>query len=309
LHMGNSAHKMIGEAYKETHPDRKVVTNSVPVSKIVEDAEGNPELLLPGEKLIRPDITDLKDRLVFEIKPQGPKNLVMGQMEVTMYITAMNRAIPPTAKQFSRGVGFKGTLAIKFAGGAKIWQLTWDTTAPGVIQYKWSKLGVKEEEQAKAEAINKAEKEGQWVDLTEAKRIAEVYKKAYEDDRWVELPEDEMRPYAEQLEEAVDMLVSHREQIRQTQDAVNIPMEVTGIAASSVLSAELSRLMTAIGARPTPKRVPASVPAGPVPAPMPAPLRLVPVPAPVPGTRPAPPPPPQTLPRKAAKIQPRTIST
>ena len=127
-----------------------------------------------------------------------------------------------------------------------------------------------------------------------------MYKKAYEEKRWVDVPDQELQQYGELFEQAVELLVTNRERIRATQEAVNIPVEITGIAASAVLSAELGRLMTSLGRRPVQKPTPGAVPVTPVPARGPAPLP--PMPAPAPGTRvPAPPPPASKPPfRKAA---------
>jgi hypothetical protein len=241
---------------------------------------------------------------VFEIKASGPDNLVAGQTEVMRYLTAINRAVDPT-DPFYLGRGFEGELGVKFADGFKTWELQWSTTAPGVIQYKWYKLGVKKEDEAKAEAYGKAQAEGRWVDLTELKRLNAVYQEAYTKRQWVELTDEDMQPYAEQLEQAVDMMVANRERIRATQNFVNVPMDIVGIVASSVLTAELSRLMTGL-TKPVPRIPPASVPVTPSPAPAPpAPLRLVPPPATVPGPRMTPVP--KTLPRKAAKLELRRV--
>jgi len=307
FHMGNSAHKVIASHYRFMHPKPKdVLINTVSMSNIVDQAGGKSALLLPDEKLLRPDITDLPQRIVFEIKPHGPDNLAAGQTTVTRYIAAMNRAIPSTKKPFFHGMGYDGEVWVKFADGAKVWRLSWKTTAPGVTQYQWHRQAVKREDEAKLEALMQADREGRWVDLTEKNRLIEAYDQAFRQDRWAELTDDDMQPYAARLEQAADIIVADRDAILQTQGVVNVPIEMTGIAASSVLGAELSRLMSATP-KPAQRTTPGSVPLVPTPAPGPAPLRLVPTPAPAPGIRVPAPPPPVTKPppRKAAKLQHR----
>lgn len=311
LHMGSSAHKVIANHYQLTHPPLKdIVTNFATVTSIVTTAGGKPALLLPGEQLLKPDITNIRERLVFEIKPSGPDNLTAGQTAVTRYVTAMNRAMPPT-DPFARGMGYEGELWVKFAGGAKVWRLVWQTEAPGVVQYRWQRQGVKREDEAKLEALMQAEGEGRWVDLTEKKRLINAYEEAYKQHRWGDLTDDDTQPYAEKLQQAVDTLVANRELILEAQDAVNTPIEAVGAVASTVLSIELSRQMNSITSRLPKGRNPGAVPT-PVPALRPAPARLVPsTPAPVPGTRVPPPPPPVAKPplRKAAKLQTRYMTT
>lgn len=72
-------------------------------------------------------------------------------------------------------------------------------------------------------------------------RLDKAYKEAYDNDQWVEMTEAEMEPYAKQLEEAVDLIVSDRLLMLELQDMVNVPIEIVGRIATDILAAELMR--------------------------------------------------------------------
>ena len=101
---------------------------------------------------------------MFEIKSSRPGKLEEGQAEVTNYITAINRAMGPVG-QFTRGSDFSGDFWARFALTMPYWRLTWRTTAPGVVQYQWTKLDNGEVDEVKI-AKGVADGTYSWVDLT-----------------------------------------------------------------------------------------------------------------------------------------------
>ena len=263
FHLGSSAHKIIAMHYKlKQQEQNKVAMNFVSIKKIVEDAGGNEKLVLAGEALLRPDIADwgyLSGNVVFEIKPDRPNYLVEGQTIVAQYLAALNRGMVGKTP-FRLGENFHGNVGVKFADGLKRWNLTWRTAAPGVILYKLRRLGVSAEDQAAAEAIKRAQDEGRWIDLTVKARLDKAYQEAYDNDQWVEMTEEEMEPYAKQLEEAVDLIVSDRELMLELQDMVNVPIEMVGRISTDILSAELYRHMSSGKTTPPAKVTPAALP-------------------------------------------------
>jgi hypothetical protein len=300
FHLGSSAHKIIAEHYKMQQEEKdKVATNFISIKAIVGKAGGTETLVLPHEALLRPDIADWgqNGNVVFEIKPDKGNYLVEAQAAVAAYLAALNRGMVGK-RPFRLGTGFQGNLGVMFAGGYERWNLFWRNPVPGVVLYKLRKLGVSAQDQEIAKAIKRAQDEGRWVDLTVKARIDEAYEDAYKNDRWVEMTDEEMAPYAKQLEEAVDMIVKDRELILEMQDLANVPIEVIGRIATDILTAELSRHLSP----PKPKtKPPAKVSPGALPPPaIPQNDNGVPLPAPVPAQSPRAPPAPVYKPKKAA---------
>jgi hypothetical protein len=238
----------------------------VSIKEIVDEAKGKPDLVLPHEALLRPDIADWgKDsgNIVFEIKPDKGNYLVEAQKIVTTYLAALNRGMVGK-KPFTPGVGFHGNLGVKFIDGRHNWNLVWRTATPGVILYTYRQLGVSAADRAIAAEIRKAEDEGKTVDATKREQNLKAYKEAYDNNRWIELTEAEMEPYAKHLEEAVDMMVKNRELILDTQDVMTRPIEVTGQIATHLMTAALMQQLRAVKLKLTP-------PAKPPPAVLPRP--------------------------------------
>jgi hypothetical protein len=250
LFLGNAAHRLIAYMYKVNHPEREVYCNSETLKAIVENIRvGDPSRLLPEERNLRPDITDVTDMSVFEIKPLNDQGLKDGRREVLFYLSLLNRALAPEAI-FSGGTDFQGETLIRFAQGHYIWRLEWKTTEPGVLQYKWTRS----QQRFDAEAA------------------------AYEDGQWVELTEEEMRQYGGWVGQAVDGMVSRRERLATFSGAVGIVIEVVGTVATGFFSGAIfSRMGSGAGAqqpptqgggkvipfptRPAPTTSPARVPA------------------------------------------------
>ena len=166
LHMGNSAHILLGNRYKMLHPGELVFTNWVSISEIVKAATGTPRLLQRNEALLRPDIAHVSnERVVFEIKSRAPGRLVEGQVAVAKYLAAINRAMGPNEK-FKPGTEYAGNFWVRFNKVMPWWRIEWDTTTPGVVQYKWQKLNNEEVDEPTILEGVKAGKYA-WVDLTE----------------------------------------------------------------------------------------------------------------------------------------------
>jgi hypothetical protein len=301
FHLGSSAHKIIALHYRmQQEEPQKVAMNFMSIKTIVGKAEGNPDLVLPHESLLRPDIATWGDRnkhIVFEIKPDKGNYLVEAQTIVATYLAALNRGMVGKTP-FTLGVGYAGNLGVKFDGGRHIWNLVWRTATPGVILYKLRKLGLSAEDQAIAEAIRKAEDEGRTVDARTVKRSLEAIKEAYENGRWSELTEAEMETYGKKFEEAVDLIVGDRQLILEVQDLVNAPIEVVGRISSDILSSELNRHLAPPKSKAKP---PAKAPPAVLPRPgLPQNDNGVPTPALAPGRRVPPPKAPVYKPKEAA---------
>lgn len=106
-----------------------------------------------------------------------------------------------------------------FAQGRYIWRLEWQTTEPGVIQYRWTRS------QQRFESERAAYEAGQWVDLTV----------------------EEMQQYGGWLGEAVEGLVARREQLATFRGAIGMCIDVIGTTAMGFFSGVIFNRM---GGRP-----------------------------------------------------------
>ena len=241
LFMGIAAHNIIGTDYKVQYPTHKVFTNTVSISTIVKEARGTVELLRPDEALRRPDITDLEVKVIFEIKSSRPGSLAKAQQDLTTNITALNRALPATT-QLKPGSLFAGDRWVRFTLDMRWWRLVWNSTAPGVVQYTWTKLDNDEVDEAK---IMKGVSEGRfkWIDLTAA-------------------DEDQ---YAEKCAEFSEAYAKGAQKLFMMQVAADFAIGVIGNAAIIYLSPGLSApgKMVQPGALPLPGRPPVTIPAPP----------------------------------------------
>ena len=211
IFLGNAAHRLIAYMYKVNHPGNKAYYNTESIKVILEKAGlGDTSRLLPGERNLRPDITDATLLYIFEIKPWHEQALQEGRQEVQTYLTALNRTVAPEAS-FSGGTDFHGEILIRFARGQYIWRLEWRTTEPGVVQYRW----------------------------TRSQQRFESETAAYEAAQWVDLTEQEMRQYGGWVGQAVEGMVSRREQLATFSGAVGIFINVVGEVATAVLSSEI----------------------------------------------------------------------
>jgi hypothetical protein len=161
LFLGNAAHRLIAYMYSVNHPGNQGFYNKDTLAAILRQSGlGDPSRLLPNERELRPDITDTTPRVLFEIKPWNDRGLLEGRQKAQTYLAALNRATSPN-RRFSGGTDFRGEILIRFAQGHHIWRLEWQTTEPGVVQYRWTRS----QERFASEAD--AYQAGQWVNLTE----------------------------------------------------------------------------------------------------------------------------------------------
>jgi len=248
--LGNAAHRLIAYMYGVNHPDNRVFYNNKPIDAIVEDARlGDKSRLLPSERNLRPDITDASIRILFEIKPWNEQGLLEGREEARAYLEALNRTIL-VGRPLTGGTDFRSEILIRFARGQYIWRLEWQTTEPGVVQYRWTRSQQRFESQAAA----------------------------YEAGQWVELTEQEMRQYGGWVGQAVEGMVSRREKLATFSGTVGIVIDLIGTAATVVFwGAILGQMGSGTGAqqrptqgdgqvipfpaRPSPTAPPAQVPA------------------------------------------------
>lgn len=137
-YLGRNAHLVIGKQYALQHPFNRVFLDSVDLYTIVEEGEvGDPRRLPEFVRLLRPDITDTVERVLFEIKPDNEQGSKQGREQAARYLAALNSVVKSN-KTFSGGTGLDGSLFIEFEDGGVLWQLSWRTPEPGVTLYRWS---------------------------------------------------------------------------------------------------------------------------------------------------------------------------
>jgi hypothetical protein len=225
LFMGNASHRLIAYVYGVNHPGNAVYYNTKSVKFILDETRiGDVSRLLPDEREIRPDITDTTLRDLFEIKPWDEQSLREGRVEARKYLTALNRTIL-SGRQFTGGVDFQGEILVHFAGGQYIWRLEWRNPEPGVVQYKWTRS------QQRFESEAEAYKAGQWVDLSV----------------------EELRQYGGWVSQAVEGMVSRREQLTTIRGTVGMVIDLVGGVATTVLwGSIMGQMGTGTGARQPP---------------------------------------------------------
>jgi len=136
--LGKAAHYAIGRAYLVQHPSSVVFLDPDSLSRIVEKGElGDPERLSKFVRRLRPDITDTRLLVLFEIKPDDEESRAEGREQAGRYLAALNEAVDPD-KKLTGGTGFEGSLFLEFENGGALWQLSWRTPEPGVTLYRWS---------------------------------------------------------------------------------------------------------------------------------------------------------------------------
>ena len=213
--LGHAAHRLIAYLYGVKHPRSRAYYNKETLLGILrEEKFGEPSRLLENERKFRPDITDVTTRSVFEIKPWNERGLQEGQQEVHSYLVALTRAVMRLAS-FAGGTDFHGEILIRFARGQYIWRLEWRTTAPGVVQYQWTRS------QQRFASEEEAYQAGQWTVITE----------------------QELRQYGGWVAQAVDGMVSRRERLSTFSGAVGMAIDIVGNVAVGVFSGGLSGRM------------------------------------------------------------------
>jgi hypothetical protein len=213
--LGSAAHRLIAYMYEVEHSQIIGFYNKVPIAKILEEmGMGDLSRLLPGEGNLRPDITNTTFRRVFEIKPWNDRGLKEGRQKVREYLAALSRVVPP-GEGFLPGTDFQGEILIRFTQGQYIWRLKWQTTEPGVVQYRWTRS----RERFDSEAA------------------------AHEAGQWVELTREEMIQYGGWVGMAVEGMVSRREHLANLSRVVGIVIDVTGDVMVGLFSGSILRQM------------------------------------------------------------------
>jgi hypothetical protein len=223
--LGNAAHRLIAYMYGVNHPQNQVYYNSWTMAGILRRTDfGDASRLLEEEQGIRPDITDVSIRCILEVKPWNERGLQEGREEVRIYLTALNRALLK-GRSFTPGIGFKGEILIRFARGQYIWRLEWQTTEPGITQYRWTRS------QQRFESERAAYDAGQWVDLTV----------------------EELRQYGGWVGQAVEDMVTRRERLATFSGAMGVVIDTVGESARVIfMGAILGRMSSGSGAQQPP---------------------------------------------------------
>ncbi len=211
LFLGNAAHRLIAYMYGVRHPDHEVFYNNQTILKLIKDVRlGDVSRLLPTERSLRPDIADVTVLYVFEIKPWNERGLQEGRQEVQAYLAALNRAAAPVS--FFPGRNFQGEVLVRFARGQYIWRLEWQTTEPGLVQYRW----------------------------TRSQQRFESERAAYEAGQWVAITEQEMQQYGGWVGQAVEGMVNRREQLAAFSGTVGVCIDIIGSVAVGIFSGSLA---------------------------------------------------------------------
>ena len=140
-------------------------------------------------------------------------------------------------------------MLIRFAQGQYIWRLEWQTTMPGVVQYRW----------------------------TRSQQRFESERAAYEASQWVNLTAEEMRQYGGWVGQAVEGMVTRREQLATVSGIFGLVINIVGESARGIFTgAIIGRMGSGPGAQPPaqgggqvvpfPTRPPPSAPPAQVPA-------------------------------------------
>jgi hypothetical protein len=136
--LGKVAHYAIGLEYRVQHPSSVVFLDTASLADIVEEGKlGDPERLSEFVRRLRPDITDTRLLVLFELKPDNEASRREGREQVGRYLAGLNEAVEPD-KKLTGGTGFEGSLFLEFENGGALWQLSWRTPEPGLTLYRWS---------------------------------------------------------------------------------------------------------------------------------------------------------------------------
>ncbi|HEX8110983.1 MAG TPA: SpvB/TcaC N-terminal domain-containing protein [Kofleriaceae bacterium] len=186
LFLGISAHVLIAKDYERKHGNDLSFYNYKTLRTILEISRaGDPKNLKVEDQHLKPDITNTTIREVFEAKPWNKQGIKKGWKEVNRYLAGLNDAAPKNA-QFKLGTGHSGEILVRFANGVPGWKLSWQTTVPGVIQYRWQTLNRK-------------------------RRSEEFQRETYQQAQWVALSRAEAAQYSEQLYRGIEKHIENEE--------------------------------------------------------------------------------------------------
>ena len=136
--LGKAAHFVMERQYRIEHPANLVFLDTSSLYDIVRDGKlGDPDRLSDFAKGLRPDITDTRALVLFEIKPDHEAGRLEARQQAGRYLAALNEVAAP-GKKLSGGTGFEGSLFLEFEDGGALLQLSWRTPERGVSLYRWS---------------------------------------------------------------------------------------------------------------------------------------------------------------------------
>jgi RHS repeat-associated protein len=166
--LGTAAHTAIAYKYAGDRFPDPVLSNRVTLRSVLERTGlGDPSKLPPGTERKMADIVNPATREVYEIKPgleraDQAEQQKIGQTQLTGYLDALNAAARPGVRFVAGQENVHGELGVRFAEGVSPWRLRWATTTPGVIQYRWERLNLKDQSN---EAVREAYAKGDWVEV------------------------------------------------------------------------------------------------------------------------------------------------
>jgi len=132
LYIGNEAHDGIAIYYRLQHRNERVFTNSDPISKILKDMQGvNAGALGKGQLALRPDITNVTSRDLYEIKPLDAA--AEAATELVLYLELFALAGAPMTAGSSTAPGTAGVIP------APDGYYLFESPAPGIILYQYRK--------------------------------------------------------------------------------------------------------------------------------------------------------------------------
>ncbi|MBK9266080.1 MAG: hypothetical protein IPM54_40630 [Polyangiaceae bacterium] len=196
-HLGYAALRLIREHYAAAHPAYRVLEDGS-IEEIVDVAGGNVHLVADFDRDRRPDIADVEGRVLFEVVPRGQTHRSAANNKVDWHLRVINNAMLGVPK-FKLGTGYGGEVGVRFAEGAAPWKITWETTDPGVVEYRWLVLGAEQQ-------------------------TAESHGDAYVGNRWREPTLREISRLGRALHEVVERLVQAREELGRTRAEATIPI-------------------------------------------------------------------------------------
>ncbi len=138
LYIGSEAHRMIAMHYEEAHKTEVVFLNNRPISAILRELArmgvgpaANKTAKAIGDGALRPDITNLSTREIYEIKPAAAEALAAAKLSV--YIAAFAKKGVTLAPGRSAARGTTGVVP------APAGHFRFHSPRPGVIVYRYSR--------------------------------------------------------------------------------------------------------------------------------------------------------------------------
>lgn len=130
FYIGNEAHVAIALQYATMHAGQIVFTNSVPISTILGQMPGaTPSGAAREDLALRPDIANVTQRQIYEIKPQTQAS--EAQTKLNLYLSIFRAAGMPMGPGSTSEPGTAGVLP------APAGYYMYECPAPGIILYQY----------------------------------------------------------------------------------------------------------------------------------------------------------------------------